>query len=69
MESKRITRKILDPNNPEYSYRDKTKSQEVEELKQQIAQLQEENQRLKQELKETSEMTAFVQQGDLPPKI
>lgn len=69
MESKRIARKILDPDNPEYSYRDKTKSQELEELKRQITQLQEENQKLKQELKATSEMTAFVQQRDLPPKI
>lgn len=63
MESKRIARKILDPNNPEYSYRDKTKGQELEELKRQITQLQEENQKLKQEL------TAFMQQGNLPPKI
>jgi len=42
--------------------------QEPESLKQQIARLQEENQKLKQELEAVSKMSAVIQQTYLPPK-
>jgi len=42
--------------------------QKPESLKQQIARLQEENQKLKQELEAVSKMSAVIQQTYLPPK-
>lgn len=51
-------------NNPEaYAQEWGKKTTQEQELKKQIAQLEEENQKLKQEL------TAFVEQGNLPSKV
>ena len=72
MEHERLAEKLRDPEAYAQEWVKKSaqvqEEQKPESLKQQIARLQEENQKLKQELEAVSKMSAVIQQTYLPPK-